>query len=107
MAISFNSKIHIKRIIAVGGDWIDISKEGVVTVNGNILDEPYVTEQSIGKCDLTFPFFVEADNFFVMGDNRPVSMDSRDSRFGLVSREQIIGRVKLVIWPLNGIKKTK
>lgn len=103
IAFTHNDKLHVKRVIATAGDWIDISADGVVSVNGEILDEPYVTELSLRDCDIDFPFQVPAETVFVMGDNRPVSMDSRDSQFGTVRREQIIGKVEFRVWPLSQI----
>ena len=94
-----NNKTYIKRVIAAGGDRVDIRKDGVVTVNGVPLKEPYVSELSIGSYDIDLPFQVPPETYFVLGDNRPASMDSRDSRIGPVGREQIIGKVIFRMWP--------
>jgi len=101
IAFSHDNKVYIKRVIALAGSWVDINDEGIVSVNGARLDEPYVAKPDMGTCDLTFPHQVPAGTVFVMGDNRASSMDSRDSRIGEVSREQIIGKVKLSVWPLS------
>ena len=100
IAFTQNNQLHVKRVIAVGGDQVAINDNGVVSVNGQALDEPYVTELSLGSCDITFPFLVPSGAVFVLGDNRPQSMDSRNSEFGVVGREQIIGKVEFRIWPL-------
>ena len=103
VAFSRNENIHIKRVIAMAGDWVNISEDGAVSVNNERLNEPYVTELSVGSCDIDFPYQVPAGTVFVMGDNRPWSKDSRDKQFGPVSREQTIGRVVLRIWPPSRI----
>ena len=103
--ISFSSdnRIYIKRVIAAGGDTVEIGEDGAVSVNGETLDEPYVTAPCLGDCDIDFPFQVPTGAYFVMGDSRSVSLDSRSSRFGPVGREQIIGTVAFRIWPLSQI----
>ena len=101
IAFYYNNKLYIKRVIATGGDRVDISNDGVVSVNGNELDEPYVTELKLGHCDIEFPFSVPSGTVFVLGDNRPASMDSRDSRLEPINREQIVGKVKFRVWPLS------
>lgn len=98
-----NNKVYIKRVIAMGGQRVDIREDGTVSVNGTALNEPYVAEPSLGNRDIDFPFLVPPETVFVLGDNRPTALDSRDSRFGTVSREQIIGRVIFRIWPLPRI----
>ena len=96
-----NNQCHIKRVIAISGDSVEISGDGVVSVNGETLDEPYVAEQSLGSCDIKFPYLVPTGTVFVLGDNREASLDSRDSRFGPIPRDQITGRVMFTLWPLS------
>ncbi len=103
VAFQFGSKLLVKRIIAVGGDVINIGQNGKVTLNGAPLNEPYAETLALGECDLEMPYTVPADRVFVMGDQREVSLDSRSSAIGCVAREQIIGRVWLRIWPLSRI----
>jgi len=102
-AFAYNNQIHVKRVVATAGDWVGINEDGAVLVNGEVLDEPYVTELNLGDCDITLPLQVPSGAIFVLGDNRPISKDSRDSRIGPVSREQIMGIVKFRIWPLSRI----
>jgi len=106
IAFYHNNKLHVKRVIATAGDRLEIDEKGTVSVHGTAIDEPYVAELSRGSCDIEFPFIVPAGTVFVMGDNRPHSFDSRDSRFGPIPSEQIIGKIKCRIWPLFRAENT-
>lgn len=97
----YQGKILLKRIIALPGDTIVLDADGNVYINGELLDEPYVTEKSLGDCDLDFPYEVPGDGYFVMGDQRSNSVDSRNSVIGAVSGEDIIGRVFIRVWPFS------
>ena len=77
--------------------------EGNVYVNGEALQEPYVSQKCVGACDLSFPFQVPAGRLFVMGDHRETSIDSRSKLIGCVEVEQIVGQVVARIWPLDAI----
>ncbi|MBE6574354.1 MAG: signal peptidase I [Ruminococcaceae bacterium] len=102
-AFSYSNKILIKRIIGMPGDMISIDDLGNVIINGENLDEPYLTEKSLGECDIEFPFEVPEESFFIMGDRRDTSIDSRSSVIGCVEREQIIGKIFFRIWPFKKI----
>ncbi len=97
----YQGKILIKRVIALPGDTVVIDAEGNVYINEELLKEPYVTEKSLGDCDLEFPYEVPGDGYFVMGDQRSNSVDSRNSVIGAVGVEDIIGRVFIRVWPLS------
>ena len=97
----YQGKILLKRVIALPGDEVAIDAQGNVYVNGELLDEPYVTDKSLGDCDLQFPYRVEGTSYFVMGDRRSNSVDSRNSTIGPVAVEDIIGKVFIRVWPLN------
>lgn len=101
VAFYCNNEILVKRIICGPGDLIDIDESGNVYVNDAQLNEPYISEKNLGDCDITFPYRVPADSYFVMGDNRSVSIDSRNTLVGCVRSEQIIGRVVLRVWPMT------
>ena len=81
---------------------MEIDAEGVVSVNGLVLDEPYVTAPDAGRCDVS-PCTVPAGTVFVLGDNRAASVDSRSAAFGPVARERIVGKVTFSVWPLTSL----
>jgi len=99
--VAWQNKLLIKRVIALSGDQVDIDQSGNVTVNGQALDEPYVTEKSLGECDIEFPYQVPEGKVFVMGDRRASSIDSRSSAIGCVGDDQIVGRVLFKVWPIG------
>ena len=105
IAFYYNNKILVKRVIAQAGDWVDITKEGTVTVNGEILVEPYVKQKAFGECDIELPYQVPEDRVFVMGDDRDVSIDSRNTSIGPIAKEQIVGRIIYRIWPFDQFGK--
>lgn len=101
---SWNNKLLIKRVIGIPGDWIEIDTNGSVYLNGEKLDEPYAAQLSVGECDLEFPFQVPQEQYFVLGDMRESSIDSRNTLIGCVEKEQIVGKVFFRIWPFNRIR---
>lgn len=100
-AFYYNNKILVKRVVATAGSWVDLDLNGNVYVNGELLDEPYLTEKSIGECNIELPYQVPDGKVFVLGDDRAISLDSRTTAVGCVSQEQTLGRVVFRIWPLN------
>ncbi len=99
VAFYYNNKILLKRVIGTAGDFINITEDGTVYLNGEILDEPYVNEKALGECDIPLPYQVPDNRIFVMGDHRSVSVDSRSVSVGCIADEYIIGKVFLRIWP--------
>ena len=108
VAFYYNNKILVKRVIAQAGEWVDIDNKGNVFVNGEQLDEPYVSEKSIGDdCDIIFPYQVPEARIFVMGDHRDVSLDSRNSAIGCIAEEVVVGRIVFKVWPLTRLGMVK
>ena len=101
IAFYYNNKILIKRVIGKAGDWVDIDQDGNVYVNGNLIDEPYLDDKAFGECNIELPYQVPESKVFVMGDNRSVSVDSRNTAVGCVAEEQIVGKVVYRLWPLK------
>lgn len=95
------NKLLIKRVIAGPGQWVDIDENGVVTVDGETLDEPYLNELSLGSCDIELPHQVAESHWFFMGDNRETSVDSRTASIGDISEDQIEGQIVFRVWPLK------
>ena len=96
----YQGKILLKRVIAVPEDEVAIDADGNVYVNGELLEEPYVTDKVLGDCDLEFPYKVPGTSYFVLGDRRSNSVDSRNSVVGAISRDDIIGKVFIRVWPI-------
>ena len=105
IAFYYNNKILVKRVIAMPGDWVNISEDGTVYVNDIAIDEPYLKEKALGDCNIELPYQVPESKIFVMGDNRSVSLDSRNTAIGCISEEQVVGRITFAIWPLSKISK--
>ncbi len=97
----YQGKILLKRVIALSDETVVIDKDGNVYVNNKLLDEPYVSQLCLGDCDLEFPYKVPAGEYFVMGDKRSNSVDSRSSSIGTVAREEIIGKVFFRAFPIR------
>ena len=97
----YQGKILLKRVIALSDDEVAIDAEGNVYVNGEVLEEPYVRDKGLGDCDLAFPYKVPGTCYFVLGDQRSNSVDSRNSIIGAISQDDVIGKVFLRVWPFS------
>lgn len=95
------NKLLVKRVIASPGDWVNILEDGTVYVNDQKLEEPYVDQPALGQCDLQLPYQVPESRYFLMGDHRETSVDSRSSAVGCIAKEQIVGKIVLCVWPLS------
>ena len=103
-AFTWNNKLLVKRVVGLPGDWIEIDTDGTVYLNGDKLDEPYVQQMALGECDLEFPFQVPQEQYFVIGDMRESSIDSRNSLIGCIPKDQIVGKVFFRVWPFKKIR---
>lgn len=101
IAFYYGNKILVKRVIAEAGEWVSIDVDGNVYVNGKVLEETYISEKTLGKYDIEFPYQVPADAYFVLSDNRDDVTDSRIADIGCISIEQIIGKVKFKLWAVK------
>ena len=105
LAFYYNNKVLVKRVIGSPGDWIDIDADGNVSVNGITLEESYASDKSLDPTDITFPYQVPENRWFVLGDHRNVSIDSRSSVVGCVTKEQLIGKVIFRVFPFKACGK--
>lgn len=103
VAFYYGNKLLVKRYIAGPGSWVDILDDGTVLVDGMELEEPYVSEKSFGDCDLELPYQVPESKYFLMGDHRETSVDSRHTIVGCISAEDIVGKIVYRVWPFESL----
>ncbi|MGE4276982.1 MAG: signal peptidase I [Lawsonibacter sp.] len=101
IAFYYNNKVLLKRVIGFSSEWVDIDENGNVSINGQDLEEPYIQEKALGECDITLPCQIPDERWFVLGDCRSTSVDSRSKVIGNVADEQLVGKVVFRIWPLS------
>ena len=87
--------------LACPSDYVLVDENGTVFVNGTELYEPYVSEKSFGECDIEYPYQVPDSKYFLMGDHRETSVDSRVSVVGCIPEEQIVGKIVFRVWPVS------
>lgn len=100
-AFYHGNKLLIKRYVAGPSDWVDIDDSGNVTVNSEPLEEPYLAKKAFGQTNISLPYQVPEGRYFVMGDNRDASVDSRNTAVGPIAMDQVVGKVFFRIWPLR------
>ncbi|MBQ1389882.1 MAG: signal peptidase I [Clostridia bacterium] len=101
-------KALVKRVIAVGGQTVDINSDtGEVIVDGIVIEEPYINGKTTQIGNVEFPVTVDEGTVFVLGDNRPISKDSRFSDVGMIPVESIIGKVRLRLTPFSEFGKVE
>ena len=103
IAFYHNNHILIKRVIALSNEWVDIDEDGNVFIDGILLEESYLDKKALGNTDIIFPYQVPDGSYFVLGDKREISIDSRDSRVKTINHNDIIGKVLIKIWPIKNI----
>jgi len=99
--ISFyvGNKLLVKRYIAGPGQWVDIDDAGNVYVDDELIEEPYVDQKALGDCNIELPYQVPESRYFVLGDHRISSVDSRNTAVGCIGEDQIVGKIVYCIWP--------
>lgn len=107
VAFYYGNKVLIKRYIAGPGTWVDIKEDGTVLLDGEVLEEPYLSAKSFGICDLELPYQVPDGTHFLMGDQRDTSVDSRHSSVGCVSVDQMVGKIVYRVWPFEALGTVK
>lgn len=107
IAFYYNNKILIKRIIALPNQWVNIDEYGNVYVNNKLINESYIKNKSLGNSNIEYPYQVKENTYFVLGDERELSIDSRNTTLGTISKDQILGKVIFRVWPLNNISLIK
>lgn len=101
IAFYYENKLLVKRFMAGGTSWVDIMDDGKVFVDEHLVEEPYIDNPSKGNCNIELPYQVPEGRYFVMGDHRETSLDSRSTALGCISEEQIAGKVIFCIWPIS------
>lgn len=104
IAFYYNNKVIVRRVVATGNDQITIDVFGTVSVNGKELEEPYIENKTLGQNNMSFPYNIPTNSYFVLGDNRDVAMDSRLAEIGVVTEDRLLGKVVFSLNPFKPVK---
>jgi len=102
VALEYDGRILVKRLVAREGDQVMIDEKGILHVNGNPVDEPYVSNRTSGRDTATAIYTVPSGEWYILGDNRAISGDSRLAEMGSIEDHCIIGRVIFRLLPIGG-----
>lgn len=95
------NKIYVKRVVGLAGQTIDMDKNGNLFVDDQFVSEPYIEKHSLHPLSVSLPITVADDSYFVLGDNRVESMDSRLDLVGQVKKEEILGKAVFCVYPFE------
>ena len=102
IAINYNNKLLVRRVIALSGDEVNIDTKGYIYVNDKKLEENYLTSRKDNPLrDEVFPYTVPSEKVFVLGDNRAQAIDSRMRDLGCIDQNKIIGKVVMRVYPIT------
>ena len=102
IAINYNNKLLVRRVIALSGDVVNIDTDGYVFVNEKKLEENYIKNKKDNPLrDEVFPYTVPSEKVFVLGDNRAQAIDSRMRDLGCIDQDKIIGKVVMKVYPIT------
>lgn len=105
IAFYYGNKVLVKRYIAGPGSWVELQEDGTLIVDGAVQEEPYLPEgqKHLGICDLEMPYQVPEGTYFLIGDMRETSVDSRHSSVGCIAEENIVGKIVYRVWPFKAL----
>ena len=104
VAFRSGERVLIKRVVACPGDVVEVQNDGRVILNGERLSEPYALLTGDAAGELDYPVTLPDGGYFVLGDNRGSSVDSRYRVLGIIDESQLLGRLVIRLWPLNRIE---
>ena len=107
IAFYYNNHILVKRVIATSSDWVNIDLGGNIYINNKLIEENYIKEKAFGESNIEFPYQVPEGTYFILGDERNISIDSRNSLIGTIPQEEIIGKIIFRVWPLKRLEIIK